>query len=325
MNIGILLWNTCNALCAHCAVNSGPHERPVMTDEQIFSAIDASFYDCSNPSIGLSGGEVFVFFDRLVKIIEYASNKGALVAVNTNAYWATTAKIASEKISALKAAGLCKLVVSTDEFHKPYVPEKRVIVAIEACINEHLEVELQYVSSKKTSRLHDFLRDNEEALLNVTAREIPVHPVGRAATEVNPSDLFCKERIPLGLCPSAIPSISANGDVITCCNTAGHLPALRLGSIDDDLPTLFDDFKGSALMQVLWEKGPSSLYDTARELGMEKAESGYIDQCHLCHHLFSDCSRGKELGRKAEEILEEERYENYMMQYKKNYRANSLS
>ena len=319
MNIGILLWNTCNAVCAHCAVNSGPNERPVMTDEQIFSAIDSAFYDCSRPSIGLSGGEAFVFFERLVRIIDYASSKGALVSVTTNGYWAISLERAIDKIRRVKDAGLCKLVVSTDAFHKPYIPQERVINAIRACMDVHLEVELQYVSSKRTPRLYEFLKEYGSQLLNITVREIPVHPVGRAATEVQPEDFFSKKRIPSGLCPSAIPSFSAMGDVIPCCNTAGHLPSLKLGSVDDDLPALYDRFRASSLMSVLWGKGPAALYAAARSLGMDDLEHGYIDQCHLCHHLFSDFERGKKLWREADEIVEKELYENYMTQFRENY------
>lgn len=321
MNIGILLWNTCNAKCGHCAVNSGPNEQAVMTDEQIFSAIDSAFYDCSRPSIGLSGGEAFIFFERLREIIQYAASKGALVSVTTNGYWAITKDRALALVREIKSAGLCKLVVSTDVFHKPYVPQERVINAIHACVEEHLEVELQYVSSKKTPRLHEFLKEFEDDLLNITVREIPVHPVGRAVSEVHPDELFCQQHIPKGLCPSAIPSFSATGDVIPCCNTAGHLPSLRLGSIDDDLPSLYDKFKVDSLMRVLWEKGPSALYQFARNHGMPDLEHGYVDQCHLCYHLFSDTERGEKLSRKAKDMVQEELYEFYMNQFREHYNS----
>ena len=325
MNIGILLWNTCNAKCRHCAVNSGPSERAVMTDEQIFSAIDSAFYDCDRPRIGFSGGEAFIFFERLRRFIEYASSKGALVAVTTNGYWATSKGRAIDLVREVKSSGLHKLVVSTDTFHQPYIPQERVLNVIRACKEEHLEVELQYVSSKATRRLHAFLRDFEDDFLNITVREIPMHPVGRAAIEFHVEDFFYSESLPRGLCPSSIPSFSANGDMIPCCNTAGHLPALRRGSIDDDLPILYEEFKRDPLMRVLREKGPAALYQYARDHGMPASEHGYIDQCHLCHSLFSDVERSEKLSEKAKEIIEEEDFQFLLRQFVEHYDRNGVT
>ncbi|WP_433749746.1 radical SAM protein [Paenibacillus amylolyticus] len=87
MNLGILLWNTCNAMCDHCAVSSSPFENGYMTDEQIFPIIDSAFYDCKKPKIGLSGGEAFLYFERLCNIVDYAINKGAEISINTNGFW----------------------------------------------------------------------------------------------------------------------------------------------------------------------------------------------------------------------------------------------
>ena len=55
-----------------------------MSDETIFGIIDSTFHDCTRPFISLSGGEAFLYFDRLRAIVKYASDKGARVAVNTS-------------------------------------------------------------------------------------------------------------------------------------------------------------------------------------------------------------------------------------------------
>ena len=73
----------------------------------------------------------------------------------------------------MKAAGLSLITLSTDEFHKPYIDEQRVLNVIKACKIVDLEVRLQFVSTRSTSRLADFLRDNGDTLLNLECREIP--------------------------------------------------------------------------------------------------------------------------------------------------------
>lgn len=318
MNLGILLWNTCNARCSHCAVNSGPAEKCVMTDEQIFELIDGTFYDCSQPSIGLSGGEAFVYFDRLCTIIQYATDKGALVSVNTNGFWGTTVDRAVEMVKRVKACGLVHMVVSIDEFHQEYVPVERVLNVVRACKRVHLEVEVQCVATKRSRRLADIFSEHGDTLLNITCREIPCHPVGRASVEIEEKDLFLNDTVPEGLCPSAILSISAYGKVIPCCNTAGHLPSLEIGTIEESLPELNEKFLRDPLMGMLRLKGPKALWEAAVEAGYVRPDGGYIDQCHLCHDLFKNTEVAEALREAAPKLLEEERYQTFLSQFVRN-------
>lgn len=304
MNIGILLWNKCNASCAHCAPMSGPSEKPFLTNEQIFSIIDSSFHDCDKPKIGLSGGEAFLYYERLCEIVEYAIKKGASVSVNTNGSWAVTPDKAFNRLKRLKDIGLSKLVVSTDDYHEEFIKVGSVLNVVRACKKLHLEVELQFVASKKTSRLGDFLRRYGDVFINVRCREIPCHPVGRAADHVAEEDLFLQPGLPDGLCPSAIFSVSADGRYMPCCNTAGDLPALEIGTIAEPTVNACRRFKSSALLHVLTAEGPASLVPAAVEAGYE-IKSGYVDQCHLCYDLFKSAQVAHQLKLKAIDIASE--------------------
>jgi hypothetical protein len=315
MNLGILLWNTCNAKCSHCAVNSSPTEVGYMSDEQIFSLIDATFCDTSDPAIGLSGGEAFLYFDRLCRIIRYATDRGARVSVNTNGFWGTTVMAAVEKVRVLNGIGLRRMVVSMDGFHDPYINRARPLYVIRACKSEHLEVELQFVATKSTTRLADLLAAHSDVLLNIQCREIPCHPVGRAAVMVPDADLLTDPGIPGGLCPSAILSISAYGKVIPCCNTAGHLPALQIGTIDEPLVELHEKFRNSRLMNTLLRRGPKALVPAAVEAGYEVRPGGYVDQCHLCYEVFRDSQIAAAVTQAADDIHAEDLFDRYRTEY----------
>lgn len=288
MNLGILLWNTCNAKCSHCAVNSSPTEKGYMSDEQIFALIDAACENDAEPKIGLSGGEAFLYFERLCNIVKYAVQKGALVSVNTNGFWGKTLAIAVEKVRIIKEVGLRRLVVSIDDFHEEYINREAVLNVIKACKKVHIEVEVQFVATKNSRRLADFLKDYGDILLNVSCREIPCHPVGRASEKIKDDELFLKEYIPEGLCPSAILSISAYGKVIPCCNTAGHLPSLQVGTIEQPLQNLYEKFLDDPTIQILQNQGPKALLEAATQAGYISRPDGYVDQCHLCYELFKD-------------------------------------
>ncbi len=315
MNLGILLWNKCNASCSHCAVSSGPLEGTVLTDDEIFKAIDAAFYDGSPPKIGLSGGEAFLYFRRLEGIIRYATSKGATISVNTNGSWATSVEYAVKKLSKLKSAGLSRLVVSADDFHSEYIDEIRPMMVIRACKIVHLEVELQFVATKKTGRLADLLARHGDTLLNVRCREIPCHPVGRAAKEVPIEDLFLQPNVPRTPCPSAILSIAADGRVIPCCNSAGHLPSLQVGHIREPLEDVHQKFISSPLLRVLVSEGPAALLESAKSAGYRERSQGYIDQCDLCYDIFRNPQAAKAAKAEAVRLAEERIFKQYFSDF----------
>ena len=73
--------------------------------------------------IHLTGGEPFLYFETIEQILIEAKkqNFGPVDMIETNAFWATSEKIAREKISRLNELGINKLKISCDPFHQEYV------------------------------------------------------------------------------------------------------------------------------------------------------------------------------------------------------------
>lgn len=288
-----------------------------MSDAEIKSVIDAAFDDCISPSIGFSGGEAFIYFDRLCVLVEYAIDRGAFVSINTNGFWGRRQDLAERYASRMKALGVSKLVVSTDSFHTPFVSEKAVIGAIRACVTVDLEVEVQFVYAKGSERLHDFIARWADDLVNISCREIPMHPVGRAGKLGDHLQPPVRPGTPLGRCPSAIPSIAADGRVIPCCNTAGHLAELELGNVrEGNIVDIFRRFHESSLFYVLWKYGPAKLRESALNHGFKDPVDGYVDQCHLCYDLFSDSRVAQALKRDARSLYETDALSDFQAQYR---------
>jgi hypothetical protein len=280
-----------------------------MTDEEIFAAIDAAFEEDARPSIGLSGGEAFLYFDRLCKIIQYITSRGGLVSINTNGFWGISPKVAAEKVRTLLELDVSQLVLSIDSFHDPYVARERPLNVIRACKEQGLRVEVQFVATKSSSRLSDLMRDHGDLLSGVECREIACHPVGRAAVMVKPEDLITEPGIPQGRCPASIMSISADGRVIPCCNTAGHLPALQLGKVSDPLRTVHKRFIHDPVLNLIRASGPKALLEFAAQAGYEPRPGSYIDQCHLCYDLFKDPAVAAAMRRGAAAVYEEKQFQ----------------
>ena len=134
-------------------------------------------------------------------------------------------------------------------------------------------------------------------------------------------ELFLQPGVPDGLCPSAILSVSAGGRIIPCCNTAGHLPALEVGTIDQPLEEVHQKFLKAPHIRVMVEEGPKALLDAAVEGGYQPRTDGYVDQCHLCYEMFQDERVAESVKRRASEIVERKQFESLLQQFERNLAA----
>ena len=73
--------------------------------------------------IHITGGEPFLYWDHLLYILEEAEkqNFGKVDLIETNGFWATSEKIARQRIKILEELGMFQLKISTDPFHQEYV------------------------------------------------------------------------------------------------------------------------------------------------------------------------------------------------------------
>jgi hypothetical protein len=90
--------------------------------------IDASPHGCR---VHLTGGEPFGDWSGLLDVARRARRQGLgpLESVETNAFWATDEGLVRERLRALDAAGMGRLVISADPFHQQYVPLRRARLA----------------------------------------------------------------------------------------------------------------------------------------------------------------------------------------------------
>lgn len=73
--------------------------------------------------IHITGGEPFLFWDRLQEILEEARNQklGKVDLIETNGFWATNEKITRQRLKRLDKLGIHRLKISTDPFHQEYI------------------------------------------------------------------------------------------------------------------------------------------------------------------------------------------------------------
>jgi len=294
---GFLLTWWCGARCASCYLCCGPErggDAPVEFWLSVWrSLIEAGPHGCR---VHLTGGEPFGDWDRLIALCVRAKAEGLgpLEKVETNAFWATQEGLVRERLRALDAAGMGKLVISTDPCHQQYVPISRCRMAarvgLEVLGAGRVQVRWRdwLAEGFDTSELPE--RDRRE-LFARWASSGRDRMNGRAAARLAPqlphksaeefADSPCREN--LLRCRHV--HISPEGWIIP-----GVCSGIVLGRIDakTDIAAmrrrLAADYAARPIVGALVRSGPAGLLEAATAAGYTPRE-GYAGKCHLCREV----------------------------------------
>ena len=121
---GLLLTYKCNCACEFCYYNCGPDKGGLMPVETAIGAWQSlRTLAGDSAKIHITGGEAFLYWDHLQMVLEAANreNLGRVDLIETNGYWATSEKIAKDRLRRLDELGMNRFKVSTDPFHQEYV------------------------------------------------------------------------------------------------------------------------------------------------------------------------------------------------------------
>lgn len=301
--LSILAWNTCTALCAHCGPESSPKDKTAVSHERVLSLITEAG-EIYNPNwcLTLSGGEIFVHYNRLLEYTAAAQKNGGYTTLITNCFWATSVEKAEELLNPLIKNDLRVLGVSADHFHTPYISVEKVKNAIRAARNLNLTVRLRSVASR-SGRLSDILKQIED--INpwfMPVMEMPLVPDGRG-NNIPESELFLQDAIPTGKCPAASLTINPSGEAMACCNGGGAYSNLQVGNVEESkLEELEYMFVTSPIINYLRNAGPYQCIKYLPQDEQEKVRAKkYVNECHLCIELFSKTKRGNIIREKIEE------------------------
>ena len=130
----MLTWR-CSAACPHCCWGSHPKREGLMTAEDALPYLEqAHALPVRAKTINFTGGEVGLYFDHLVDILEQAAsrNLSGPYRVETNGFYCTSLDGALDKFRTLKRLNVRGLDLTQDPFHLPFVPFECMTIALEA-------------------------------------------------------------------------------------------------------------------------------------------------------------------------------------------------
>jgi 4Fe-4S single cluster domain len=294
MNLGLMLTNRCNATCAHCTTQSGPHKKTALGLSKTLSLIDeaaALTPPGHSPFFGFSGGELFLDLEQLLEVIRHGASLNAEMSCVTNAFWATTEDRTNSIIGKLRQAGLKYLAVSTSQYHQRFISITRVrratLAARAAGIQTLLKIAFSVEDEKQglVSQWGEFVEAD-------AVQAIPVVPYIREGVTLPDHSYVRSIGLPAGKCPSPMLTVREDGAVFSCCSSGAFKPMLQVGSVSESpLKVIADRFNFGAVQRVLRERGPIHFAQRALAQGQGgRLRPGYANECDLCAHIASDAA-----------------------------------
>lgn len=292
MDLVLVLASRCNAACTHCTTSCGPHETQALPECDIRRVMDEAAALCDGTPLrfNITGGEPFLEFELLTRVIAYGAHLGGLVTCATNAYWARSDEIAREKLGMLRDAGLRALSVSVSRFHQRYVPLARVRRVLEIARSLDLCTELKGAVTHSdlgpAGAIHGWKRELDADRINI----FPVLPYLRSGAELPEEDYYRERGLPWQRCPSDIVCIEPDGEVMSCCGPGASKQFLHLGNIrETTLAQLRHRFRTAPRQRILREQGPIFFAQRAIEAGLgDLLRESYAGPCDLCAHIASE-------------------------------------
>jgi MoaA/NifB/PqqE/SkfB family radical SAM enzyme len=286
---GLLLTYKCNCACEFCYYNCDPDKGGLMPVDTAISAWQSlKVLAGDNAKIHFTGGEPFLYWDHLLKILQQAQkqNLGKVDLIETNGFWATSYKIVRQRLKRLDELGMHRFKVSTDPFHQQYVDIKLVRrlagIAAEILGSERLLVRWHKYLDNPTEMKNLSQVELEQQYINAV-NDYPCRFTGRAAGKLAElvADSIIEDR---DNCTSDF--LGAKGVHIDPFGNifSGTCSGIIVGNINqtplEDIWKQFDPRRND-LIGTLLNKGPYGLLAEAEKQGYKRA-AFYAGKCHLC-------------------------------------------
>jgi organic radical activating enzyme len=291
---GLILTYRCSASCAFCYYCCSPDKGGLM---DVDTAIEAwqglTRLAGDTAKIHLTGGEPFLYFERLAQIVEQAwrQNLRGLEYVETNASWAVNTTEIRERLKFLDARGLEKLKISWDVFHAEFIDQETVLrlkeVAEEVLGPDRVLVRWQRYLQEPV-RIRGLEIEEKNEIYCQYLGQNPCRFTGRAAfrlaglTAGLPAESFSERTCKSEILGAKGVHIDPYGNVFS-----GQCSGIAVGNTRqtplDEIWRQFDPAQ-NLFWQTLADSGPWGFLQQAQAAGYVPLPQ-YASKCHLCTHL----------------------------------------
>ncbi|QGR16798.1 radical SAM protein [Sulfurisphaera ohwakuensis] len=279
--IVIELTYKCNFSCDHCYVSSSPQRGEILELNKIYKileeALNLPFID---KKVHIAGGEVTLFWDKLVELIKFSKSLGYIVTLVTNGSWALN----ESKVKELKELKIDEIELSLTPYHLKFWNNKDNILKMLNNLKKYnLNFFIRFLTSK-SNKIYDLYKLLGNELLGIPIISSPVLRLGRALSNLPPNEFYGDNKLPSGACFDSLNlTITPNG-VYPCCNGSEITKYGKLGSLDESLK---DILNRNYFLRLLTLIGPSRLLKELK-LDYKYKNKEYSSICELCSEILND-------------------------------------
>lgn len=288
---GLMLTYRCSAACRFCYYYCSPQASGLMSvDTAIQSWEGLVRLAGENAKIHITGGEPFLYFDRLAQICKRASQLGLapLDSIETNAgTWNSSAEL-TDQLRFLDDCGLDRLKVSWDAFHEEFIEIDKVRrfihIARDVLGPDHVLVRWEKHLTQPT-RIQEEGSEGKKTILLAALAADSCRFTGRAAEALaplvarHPAENFRGQNCQKALLGCKGVHIDPDGNVFN-----GQCSGMIVGNVNqtplDVLWRVFEPDRAD-FWKVLYEEGPFGLLGQAQGDGFHP-QNKYASKCHLC-------------------------------------------
>jgi len=296
--ISLVLTEQCPVGCKHCLASCTMQapDLPALESHLAWIAQVSRVDRCT--SISITGGEPFLFFRRLLRVVGGCCTHGLSATVFTSAYWATSGGVAVDKLKQLADAGLTGITVSTDEYHRESVPLANVARVLDAAKECGIspKVALTYLPrGRGAAQVRRDLRGElgQRTLDGVQIEAGGIVKLGRAHELVFPGTRPAEQ--PKLVCNALGPVIQPDGTVASCCRAPlpGTSPLILGNMNSDDFQTIYQRFLSHPIIPFIQTWGCLEMLERLMNAGLATGLEGCRDAreediCELCQALLSE-------------------------------------
>jgi len=291
---GLLVTYKCNCACEFCYYNCGPEKGGLMSVDTAISAWrSVRALAGESARVHITGGEPFLYWERLKEILEEAGRQGLGGAdlVETNGFWATNEEVVRERLGFLDELGMRRLKISTDPFHQEYVDTEAVRrlaqIATEMLGSKRVLVRWRkYLESPV--EMENLPAEERNDRLIAAMKDYPCRFTGRAGGEL--AELVASEAA------ESLASMNCRTDFLGAKGVhidpfgnvfSGTCSGIIIGNVHkrplDEIWKQFDPGERE-FVETVFNLGPAGLLGRAKKPGYKEAEV-YAGKCHLCSSI----------------------------------------
>lgn len=292
--LSLILTNKCNASCKHCGFDCGPDGEKTMEEKDAIYFIETAYKFSHIRSLCFTGGEPFLYYDKVVNIMSYAAELGLVSEIVTNSFWACDYKTAFTTLSDLRNLGLANFVTSFDDYHLEYIDVEHIKNAVKAACELKLKVTIKTVEYNHCK----IKADNALLLLGLSEYKnsilvqslIPLNE-GRFK-KLNGLEKESLSFSPISMsggCSKIIkfPAISPSGELYPCCGF-GDRARLAGKYPENNFQDMLSQMHSNLIFNLLATLGPLGLLKLASDYLPELSELSFNNPCEICNCLFND-------------------------------------